>query len=231
MARAAAIALPYLVAPLPPHRLMKFLYDFFPVLLFFAVYKLYAALPPGLIDAANVLPFMSLTPGRAGDAIYMATAVAILASAIQVSLYWLRHHRFEKTHLISLAVITVFGGATLALQDPWFIKWKPTILNWLFALGFLASQFWGEKTMVQRMMSHAITVPSSIWRRVNVGWICFFLLAGLANILVAYRFSEETWVSFKLFGLLGLTLSFALAQALYLARHMASDAIESEESR
>jgi intracellular septation protein len=210
---------------------MTFLYDFFPVLLFFAVYKLYAALPPSLIDAANLLPFVSLAPGRASDAIYMATVVAILASAMQVSLDWLWHHRFEKTHLISLAVITIFGGATLALQDPWFIKWKPTILNWLFAAGFLASQFWGEKTLVERMMSHAVTVPRSIWRRVNLGWIAFFLLAGLANILVAYRFSEETWVNFKLFGLLGLTLAFVLAQALYLSRHMQPDTIGPKESR
>jgi intracellular septation protein len=210
---------------------MTFLYDFFPVLLFFAVYKLYAALPPSLIDAANLLPFVSLAPGRASDAIYMATVVAILASAMQVSLDWLRHHRLEKTHLISLAVITIFGGATLALQDPWFIKWKPTILNWLFAAGFLASQFWGEKTLIERMMSHAVTVPRSIWRRVNLGWIGFFLLAGLANILVAYRFSEETWVNFKLFGLLGLTLAFVLAQALYLSRHMQPDTIGPKESR
>jgi intracellular septation protein len=210
---------------------MTFLYDFFPVLLFFAVYKLYAALPPSLIDAANLLPFVSLAPGRASDAIYMATVVAILASAMQVSLDWLRHHRFEKAHLISLAVITIFGGATLALQDPWFIKWKPTILNWLFAAGFLASQFWGEKTLIERMMSHAVTVPRSIWRRVNLGWIGFFLLAGLANILVAYRFSEETWVNFKLFGLLGLTLAFVLAQALYLSRHMQPDTIGPKESR
>jgi intracellular septation protein len=210
---------------------MTFLYDFFPVLLFFAVYKLYAALPPSLIDAANLLPFVSLAPGRASDAIYMATVVAILASAMQVSLHWLRHYRFEKTHLISLAVITIFGGATLALQDPWFIKWKPTILNWLFAAGFLASQFWGEKTLIERMMSHAVTVPRSIWRRVNLGWIGFFLLAGLANILVAYRFSEETWVNFKLFGLLGLTLAFVLAQALYLSRHMQPDTIGPKESR
>jgi intracellular septation protein len=210
---------------------MTFLYDFFPVLLFFAVYKLYAALPPSLIDAANLLPFVSLAPGRASDAIYMATVVAILASAMQVSLDWLRHNRFEKTHLISLAVITIFGGATLALQDPWFIKWKPTILNWLFAAGFLASQFWGEKTLIERMMSHAVTVPRSIWRRVNLGWIGFFLTAGLANILVAYRFSEETWVNFKLFGLLGLTLAFVLAQALYLSRHMQPDTIGPKESR
>src|SRR4030042_1438964 len=110
-------------------------------------------------------------------------------------------------------------------------RWHPAILNWLCAAGFLASQFWGEKTLIERMMSHAVTVPRSIWRRVNLGWIGFFLLAGLANILVAYRFSEETWVNFKLFGLLGLTLAFVLAQALYLSRHMQPDTIGPKESR
>lgn len=198
---------------------MKFLYDFFPVLLFFVVYKFYGALPPGLIEAANLLPLVSLSPERASDAIYMATAVAIVASFVQVSLFWLRYHRFEKAHVISLAVITIAGGATLALQNPVFIKWKPTVLNWLFAAAFLGSQFVGNKTLVERMMSHAINVPRLIWRRANLGWVSFFTIAGLANIIVAYRFSEETWVDFKLFGLMGLTLAFVFAQALYLSRH------------
>lgn len=199
---------------------MKFLYDFFPVLLFFIVYKFYGDIPPGIVQAFDALPFLALMPGEASHAIYLATAVAILASVVQVSLYWLRFRRFEKAHLISLALITVFGGATLALHDPLFIKWKPTILNWLFAAAFLVSQFIGNKTLVERMMDHAITVRATIWRRVNLGWVSFFLIAGLANIYVAYNFSEETWVDFKLFGLMGLTLAFVFAQAIYLSRYM-----------
>jgi intracellular septation protein len=210
---------------------MKFLYDFFPVLLFFLVYKFYGALPPGVIETVNLLPLISLTPGYAGDAIYMATLVAILASVVQVSAYWLRHRRFEKAHVISLAVISIAGGATLALQNPLFIKWKPTILNWLFAAAFLGSQFVGRKTLVERMMSHAISVPRLIWRRLNLGWVGFFIVAGLANIFVAYRFSEETWVDFKLFGLLGITLAFVFAQALYLSRHVQAEGPETQEGR
>ncbi|MGH8503794.1 MAG: septation protein A [Gammaproteobacteria bacterium] len=201
---------------------MKFLYDFFPVLLFFIVYKFYGEIPAGVIQTFAALPLLTLTPGEPTHAIYLATAVAILASVVQVSLYWLRVGRFEKTHLISLALITIFGGATLALQDPLFIKWKPTILNWLFALAFLGSQFVGDKTLVERMMAHAVTVPAAIWRRVNLGWVSFFVIAGLANIYVAYNFSEEIWVDFKLFGLMGLTLAFVFGQALYLSRYMAS---------
>jgi len=202
---------------------VKLLYDFFPILLFFAVYKFYGEIPSGVIHAINALPLLSLAAGEPTHAIYLATAVAILASFTQVSLYWLRNQGFQKMHLISLAVITIAGGATLAVQDPIFIKWKPTVLNWLFALLFLGSQLIGGKTLVERIMSHAVAVPTPVWRRVNLGWVGFFLLAGLVNLFVAYNFSEETWVDFKLFGLMGLTLAFVFAQALYLSRYMEPD--------
>jgi intracellular septation protein len=202
---------------------MKFLFDFFPVLLFFVVYKLYGSLPEAFIESVNVLPFLALTPGKAGDAIFLATAGAIFASFIQVSLYWLRHRRFERTHILSLVLISVFGGATLLLQDALFIKWKPTVLNWLFALVFVGSQFIGKMPLAKRMMHHAINVPDPIWVRLNLAWSAFFFFAGLANIVVAYRFSEQTWVDFKLFGLMGLTLVFVFAQALYLMRYVTQD--------
>lgn len=206
---------------------MKLLYDFFPVLLFFVVYKFYGEIPAGAIEAVNVLPFMSLVPGRAGDAIFLATAVAIAASAIQVSAYWLKNRRFEKMHLISLGVITLFGGASLILDNPWFIKWKPTVAYWLFAAAFLGSRYIGQRTLAERLMGHAISVPAPVWRRVNLGWAGFFIFAGCANLYVAYRFSESTWVDFKLFGLLSLTLLFVFAQALYLARFMQQEQEES----
>ncbi len=208
---------------------MKFLYDFFPVLLFFAVYKFYGDIPPQAIETANSALFLSLTPGKASDAIFLATAVAIVASFIQVALFWIRQHRFERMHIVSLLLITVFGGATLSLQDPVFIKWKPSILNWVFALVFLGSRFVGNKTLVERMMGHAIAVPALIWRRVNLAWVGFFIIAGLANIYVAYNFSEAAWVDFKLFGLMGMTFVFVFAQALYLARYMAPQGNESKE--
>jgi len=205
---------------------MKFLYDFFPILLFFFVYKFYSAIPPSLIQGISTLPLLSLEAGNAAQAIYLATAVAIAASFVQVSLYWLRYRRFQKAHLISFVLITIFGGATLVLRDPLFIKWKPTILNWLFALVFLGSQFLGDKTIVERMMGHAVSAPQLIWRRLNMGWVGFFLGVGVANIYVAYTFSEAIWVEFKLFGLLGMTLVFVLGQALYLARYMEPDGRE-----
>ena len=176
---------------------MKLLYDFFPILLFFIAYKAYD--------------------------IYVATAVAIAAAFVQVGLYWVKHRRFENTHLLTLGLLVVFGGLTLALHDPVFIKWKPTLVNWLFAIGFLGSHFIGRKPLVERMMGHAVTLPAPIWSRLNQAWIWFFVVMGVLNLYVAYNFSEDTWVNFKLFGMLGLTLAFVIAQSLYLSRHLVAE--------
>jgi intracellular septation protein len=182
---------------------MKLLYDFFPILLFFIAYKVYD--------------------------IYVATAVAIAAAFVQTGLYWLRHRRFENTHLLTLGLLVVFGGLTLALHDPVFIKWKPTLVNWLFAIGFLGSQFIGSRPLVERMMGHAVSLPAPVWSRLNWAWIGFFLAMGLLNLYVAYNFSEDTWVNFKLFGMLGLTLAFVIAQSLYLSRHLVPEKDAGEE--
>ncbi len=202
---------------------MKFLYDFFPVILFFLVYKLYPGLSPELVAGINAVLPLALTPGESHDAIFLATAAAILASFVQVGAYWLRRRRFENTHLISLALISVFGGATLALRDPVFIMWKPTLLNWGLGLALLVTHFIGEKPAMERLMGHAVSVPRPIWRRVNLAWIGFFLVTGLVNLYVAFNFSEAIWVNFKLFGTMGMTLVFIVAQSLYLARFMEAD--------
>jgi intracellular septation protein len=106
------------------------------------------------------------------------------------------------------------------LRDPVFIKWKPTVVNWLFGAAFLGSQFIGERPLVERMMGHAISVPAPVWSRLNWAWTLFFISMGLLNIYVAYSYSEATWVNFKLFGMMGLTLVFVFAQAFYLSRYM-----------
>jgi len=173
---------------------MKILYDFFPILLFFVAYKLYG--------------------------IYAATATAIVATFFQVGLFWLRHRRFEKMHLITLAIISLFGGATLLLHDPVFIKWKPTVAYWMVALTFLGSQFIGGKCIIERMMGHAFQTTRTIWVRLNLAWVVFFIVMGLANLYVAYNYVESTWVNFKLFGLMGLTFLFVIGQGLVLSRHI-----------
>jgi len=173
---------------------MKFLADLFPVILFFVAYKMFD--------------------------IYAATMVAIAASFGQTLFHWLRHRRLEKMHLITLGLLVVFGGLTLALRDPQFIKWKPTIVNWLFGVVFLGSQLFGERTVIERMMGHAITLPKGVWSRLNIGWGIFFLAMGGLNLYVAYNYSEEIWVDFKLFGMMGLTILFVVAQSFYLTRHI-----------
>ncbi len=199
---------------------MKFLFDFFPVALFFMVYKFFGVLPPEWIAAANQFPLMALNQNEPKDAILMATLVIILATIVQNALYFALHRRFEKMHLITLAILLVFGTLTLFLKDPIFIKWKVSIINWGFALAFIISQYIGvRKTLAERMMSNAVQVPAPIWQQVNWLWAGFFAFVGVLNLIVAYNFSEEVWVDFKLFGVLGLTFAFIIAQVFYLQKH------------
>jgi len=139
---------------------MKLLFDTFPVLLFVAIYY-------GAKD------------------IFLATAVAIAATFLQVGIFWLRHRRFEKMHLISAGLVFLLGGLTIVLRDKSFIMWKPTIVNWVFALVFLVPQLLGKKTLFERMAGHAIKVPPGIWGRANLLWVAFFVVAGAANIYFA----------------------------------------------
>jgi intracellular septation protein len=173
---------------------MKLLADLFPVILFFVAYQFYD--------------------------IYVATLVAIVAAAAQVVYYKLRGRPVETVQWVTLGLLIVFGGLTLALHDPAFIKWKPTVVNWLFAAAFLLSHQFMQRGLLQRMMDHAITLPAPAWHRLNLAWVAFFVAVGLLNLYVAYNFSEAFWVNFKLFGFTGLTLLFILAQGVYLARQM-----------
>jgi intracellular septation protein len=158
--------------------------------------------------------------GDPTEAIYIATGVAIVAGIIQVGWLKLRHGEVQTMHWITLGLLVVFGGMTLLLHDPTFIKWKPSVVNWLFAVAFLLSGWFMERNLLQRSMEHAIQLPGPVWRRLNLAWVLFFVLMGVANLYVAYSFSEETWVNFKLFGMFGLTLVFLFAQGWYLARHI-----------
>ncbi len=173
---------------------MKFLFDLFPVLLFFIAYKMYD--------------------------IYVATAVLIIASLVQTIGHRAIHRKFEKSHVITLVLVSLFGGATLMLQDEMFIKWKPSVINWLFGIIFTGSQFIGEKNLIQRMLGTQFTLPHTIWRNLNAAWALFFIALGFLNLYVIYHFDTDTWVNFKMFGLMGLTLAFMLLQGIYLARHV-----------
>lgn len=172
---------------------MKLLFDFLPIIIFFAVYK------------------------WTGD-IIMATAVLIPATLIQMLITWFRTHRVEKMQLVTMVLVALLGGATIIFHDKTFIQWKPTVVNWLFGLAFLGSHFIGEKTIVQRLMDASISLPGKTWRVLNLAWVTFFMLMGIINLFVAYTFSEDIWVDFKLFGMLGLTVVFIILQGIYISR-------------
>jgi intracellular septation protein len=171
---------------------MKFLFDIFPVIVFFVAYKI-------------------------AD-IYAATAVAIAATFAQIGWMWFRHRKVETMLWVSLAIIVVFGGATLALQDETFIKWKPTVLYWLFGAALLIAERVFGKNLIQAMMGKQIELPLPVWAKLNLSWCLFFVVMGIINLYVAYSFSTDAWVNFKLFGATGLMIVFVFAQAIFLAK-------------
>lgn len=177
---------------------MKLLFDFFPVLMFFGVYK------------------------YTGD-IIIATAVLIPVTAFQVLYTWVTRKTVENMHLVTLVLVTLMGGATILFQDGAFIQWKPTIVNWLFAAVFLGSEFISEKSIIRRMLEPNIELPQRVWTRLNLAWVTFFVVIGGVNLYVAFNYDEETWVNFKLFGMLGLTLVFVILQGVYLAKYMTEE--------
>jgi len=178
-----------------------------------------------LLDFLPVIAFVA-TYWVTGD---MSTAIAVIMGAVtlQVLTTWIVKRELSRMLLASAALVIVLGGTSLALDDPLFFKWKPTGLYWLFALIFLGSQFIGKQPMVKRMMlsvaQDEFELTDTVWKQLNLAWVVFFIVAGSANIYVAYNYAEATWVNFKLFGLFGMTFVFLVLQTLWLSRHM-SDA-------
>jgi intracellular septation protein len=173
---------------------MKFLFDLFPIILFFVAFKF-------------------------GD-IWIATGVAIAATFVQIGWLVLRKKRVDPMLWVSLAIIVVFGGATLLLHDETFIKWKPTVLYWLFAAAFLTAEFGFRKNLIKTVLGKELVLPEPVWRRVLLSWIGFFASMGAVNLYVAFNYSTETWVNFKLFGFMGLMFAFVIGQGVMLAKYI-----------
>lgn len=173
---------------------MKLFLDFFPIVLFFVVFKAYG--------------------------IYAATAIAIAATVMQIA--WMRYKngKVDTMQWVSLGVIVVFGGATLVTQDETFIKWKPSVLYWLMSATLWVGYLIFKRNFIQSLMAAQIQLPQDIWDRLLHAWALFFALMGLLNLWVAYSFDTDTWVSYKLFGGLGLMLVFVLLQGVFLSRYM-----------
>ncbi len=171
---------------------MQLFVDFLPILIFFGAYFY--------------------------EDIYFATAVLMAVMPVILLVQWLTTRKLNKIYAGSTVLVLVLGSATLFFRNPQFLYWKPTVLNWLIALVFLGSQFIGAKPIVQRMMESAAKLTSDQWQRLNLAWVIFFIAVGCVNLYVAYSFSEPTWVKFKLFGMLGLTLTFVVAQTIWLTQ-------------
>ena len=196
---------------------MKFIFDLFPVIVFFIAYKLGDAVPAA---THTLLAHLGL-PGIPADkpGIYLATLVAIVATLLQVAWVKFKGRKVEPMLWISLAIIVVMGGATLWLHDEAFIKWKPTVLYWVFS-GAIFGAAAGGKNLIRSLMNAEVELPGSAWNLLNLSWGVFFALMGVLNLLVAFNFSTDVWVDFKLFGSLGLMLVFVLAQTIFISRHL-----------
>lgn len=173
---------------------MKLLLDLFPILLFFIAFKI--------------------------KGIYFATAIAIAATVIQMIWTKYKHGKIDTMLWISFAIVTIFGGATLLLHDESFIKWKPSILYWLFSLVLLGSNLFYKKNLMRSLLNEQIALPVRVWNRLNLMWSLFFAVLGVINLYVAFNYSTDTWVNFKLFGFTGLMLVFVLAQSGWLAKYI-----------
>lgn len=173
---------------------MKLLIDFFPIALFFAVFKLWG--------------------------IYPATAVAIVATIVQIAYLRFKLGKVEPMQWVSLGVIVLFGGATLLAQDENFIKWKPTVLYWLMGAALVVAQLLLRKNLIKSLMGGQVQLPDHAWNTLNWAWSGFFAAMGGLNLWIAYHFDTDTWVNFKMFGGLGLMLLFILVQAVYMSRFM-----------
>ena len=179
---------------------MKLLIDFFPIILFFAAFKVWG--------------------------IYTATAVAIVATVLQIAYLRFRNGRVEPMQWVSLGVIVLFGGATLLAESETFIKWKPTVLYWLMGGALLIGQLFFRKNLLRSVMGAQLQLPEPVWLKLNWAWSAFFAAMGALNLWIAFHFDTDTWVNFKLFGGMGLMLVFVVAQALYLSRYLKEDGAE-----
>lgn len=172
---------------------MKLLLDFFPIALFFVTFKL------------------------AG--IFYATAVAILATVLQIAWMYKKNGSVEAMQWVSLVVIVLFGGATLLTHNETFIKWKPTILYALMGGALLVGHLFFKRNFLKNLMGAQLNLPDNVWRHLLWSWVAFFMAMGFINVWVAYHFDTDTWVNYKMFGGMGLMLVFVVLQALYLSRY------------
>jgi intracellular septation protein len=202
---------------------MKFLFDLFPVILFFGMFKWGEGNPEAAHGLTQQYLSGLVSGGNASveqSPIMLATAVAIAATVAQIIYLRIRGKKIENMVWLSLAIITVFGGLTIYFHNETFIKWKPTVLYWCFGAALLAGQTLFGKNLIRIMMEKQISLPDAVWQKLNLSWAAFFVAMGLINLYVAYSFSTASWVNFKLFGFTSLMFAFVIGQSLLLSKHL-----------
>jgi len=210
---------------------MKLLLDFLPIILFFATFKYAEAHKDWAAAFATTHLGFLVQGGTVGPAeapVLLATAVVILATLAQVGWLKARGQRVDTMLWISLGLVVVMGGLTIWLRSETFIKWKPTLLYWAMGAAFAVSAWLLRRNLLKTLLGSQLELPEAVWSRLNVAWVVFFAVMGVLNLWVAYRFSTDAWVNFKLFGGMGLMLLFTLAQGLYISRHLPQEAEPAE---
>lgn len=211
---------------------MKLLLDFLPIVLFFVSFK-WAGSNPEQAQAFLEPILNSISSAEVQTAqlpILLATVVAIVATVLQIIYQKATGKKVENMQWIGLALIAIFGGATLILQNETFIKWKPTVLYLAMAAGFVIAYAF-KRNPIELMMKGQVELPTHAWVNLMWAWVSFFVVMAVLNIAVAYSFSTEVWVDFKLFGSLGATLLFVIGQGFYMSKHMKQTNEQSSEAK
>ena len=202
---------------------MKFLFDLFPVILFFVTFKW----GEGHVPAAQSLVekyLSSFVSGGISDSalapILIATAVTLIASIVQISSLLIRRKKVDAMLWISFIIIMVFGGATIYFHSDTFIKWKPTVLYWCYCGAFVLAQFVFKKNLIRTVMEAQVKLPEQVWSNLSLARTGYFFVMGLLNIYVAFQFSTDTWANFKLISMVGITPAFIVVQSLFLSKYM-----------
>jgi intracellular septation protein len=205
---------------------MKLLFDFLPIILFFVAFRIGKADADAAARlATGHLGFM-VQGGVVGPKeapILLATVVVIVATLAQVAWVKLRGRKVDTMLWVSLALVTVFGGATIWFNNQTFIMWKPTVLYWVMGAAFVVMPLLTGRNLLRTMLGEQLELPDAVWQRLSLAWMAFFAAMGVANLWVAFNFEDSVWVNFKLFGGIGLTVLFTLAQAVYLSRYLKPD--------
>lgn len=204
---------------------MKFLFDLLPVIIFFITLKVAEKTAAASAVLAKILALLGIVTTVKPDLVpvMLATIAVIIASIFQILWVKIRHGKVDKMLYFSAALVLVMGGLTLYFQNDAFIKWKPTILDWAFAVALWFAEAFMQKNLIRLMMGHEVKLPEPVWKKLNWSWVLFFVFSGVANLYVAYNFSTDTWATFKAFGSLGLMFLFIIAQGFYINQYISTD--------